>query len=231
MKNNVVASSNNVLSKNDETSDSLSVGGSKGYVFFKRLFDIVSSGLLIIAIGWIILILMFIKFCEDGHNPIYVSTRLTKDGKPFKFHKIRSMVVNADAKKEELERKGLNEANGPVFKMKNDPRITPFGRFLRKTSLDELPQLWDILVGNLSVVGPRPPLPEEVKLYTPYQKHRLDVKGGLLCLWQISHDRNKLPFTEWINLDLKYIQTRSAWLDIKIIVKGFFFVLNDHSGE
>jgi lipopolysaccharide/colanic/teichoic acid biosynthesis glycosyltransferase len=231
MKNYRTAISNSALPKNCETSDSFSVGGSKGYVFFKRLFDIVSSGLLIVAIGWVILILMFIKFCEDGHNPIYVSTRLTKDGKPFKFHKIRSMVVNADAKKEELERKGLNEANGPVFKMKNDPRITPFGRFLRKTSLDELPQLWDIFVGKLSVVGPRPPLPEEVEQYTPYQKHRLDVKGGLLCLWQISHNRNKMPFIEWINLDIEYIKTRSAWLDIKIILKGFFFVLHDHSGE
>jgi lipopolysaccharide/colanic/teichoic acid biosynthesis glycosyltransferase len=231
MKNDSIASCNNNLQADSKVGDSFHVGGSKGYAFFKRLFDIVSSGLLLVAIGWIILILMFIKFCEDGHNPIYVSTRLTKGGKPFKFHKIRSMVVNADAKKEELERKGLNEANGPVFKMEHDPRITPFGRFLRKTSLDELPQLWDIFVGNLSVVGPRPPLLEEVEQYTPYQMHRLDVKGGLLCLWQISHNRNKIPFSEWINLDLEYIQTRSAWLDAKIILKGFFFVLHDHSGE
>ena len=131
----------------------------------------------------------------------------------------------------DLFAKGLNEADGPAFKMKNDPRITKFGKFLRKTSIDELPQIWDIFVGRISIVGPRSPLPDEVKEYSEYQLHRLDVKGGLLCLWQIEHNRNQLSFDEWIELDLKYIQKRSIWLDLKIIFKGAWMVLFDRSGE
>ena len=105
------------------------------------------------------------------------------------------------------------------------------GKVLRKLSIDELPQLWDIFVGKLSVVGPRSPLPSEVDEYTPYQMHRLDVKGGLLCLWQIQHDRNALSFDEWVELDIEYIRKQSLWLDFKIICKGAFMVLFDRSGE
>lgn len=207
------------------------VNGNDFYRFSKRLFDIVSSGLVLLLIGWFILILMFIKFCEDGHNPIYGAPRIGKDGKVFTFHKIRSMVPNAAEMKQELIAQGKNEADGPAFKMKDDPRITKFGKFLRKTSLDELPQLWDIFVGHMSVVGPRPPLPKEVEQYTPYMKHRLDVKGGLLCLWQIQHNRNALSFDDWVKLDIEYIEHRSIGLDLKIIFKGAWFVLTDHSGE
>ena len=131
------------------------------YRFIKRCFDIIASLLFLILFGWFILILMFIKFCEDGHNPIYTSIRVGKNGKLIKFHKIRTMKPNADKLKQELIDKGLNEADGPVFKMKNDPRITKVGKFYRKFSLDELPQIWDIFVGRISIVGPRSPLPKD----------------------------------------------------------------------
>lgn len=165
------------------------------------------------------------------HGAIYTSVRVGKNGKLFKFHKIRSMCPGAEKMREQLRAYGINEADEPAFKLKDDPRITKFGKFIRKTSLDELPQIWDIFVGRLSVIGPRPPIPDEVEKYTAKQKNRLLIKGGLLCLWQIQHDRNKLSFDEWLNLDLKYIETRSVWLDIKILFKAVFFVLTDRSGE
>lgn len=163
--------------------------------------------------------------------PIYASTRVGKRGREFRFYKIRSMCPGAEGMKQALIDAGLNEADPPAFKMKNDPRITKFGKFLRKTSLDELPQLWNIFTGKMSVVGPRPPIPREVEQYTEEQMHRLDIKGGLLCLWQIQPDRNSLSFEDWVRLDLEYIRKRGLWLDIKIIFKGLFMVIFDHSGE
>lgn len=168
---------------------------------------------------------------KKAGGPIYTSVRVGKNGKFFKFHKIRSMCPGAEDMKGQLIDAGLNEADEPAFKMKDDPRITKFGKFLRKTSIDELPQLWDIFVGRMSVVGPRSPLPDEVKAYTEEQKHRLDVKGGVLCLWQIQKNRNSLSFDEWVKLDLEYIEKQSVWLDMKIIFKGAYMVLFDHSGE
>ena len=141
------------------------------------------------------------------------------------------MYPGSEMMKKELLSYGINEADDPVFKLKDDPRITKFGKFLRKTSLDELPQIWDIFVGRLSIVGPRPPIPSEVERYNDYQKQRLLVKGGLLCLWQIQKNRNKITFNEWVNLDIEYVNKRSIWLDIKIIVIGAFMVLFDRSGE
>ncbi|MGN0823233.1 MAG: sugar transferase [Candidatus Gallimonas sp.] len=201
------------------------------YRFFKRLFDVVSFGLMILALSWLILLCLLVKWLEDFHNPIYVSERIGKDGKPFRFYKIRTMCVNADKMKAELIEKGLNEADGPAFKMKNDPRITRVGRLYRKLSLDELLQLFNVFNGSMSVVGPRPPLPKEVEQYTEEQRHRLDVKGGLLCLWQIQHNRNALSFDEWVRLDLEYIRKQSLLLDMKIIFKGAYMVVFDHSGE
>lgn len=201
------------------------------YLFVKRFFDIVSSGLFLLLFGWFILLLLLVKWLEDFHNPLYVSERVGKDGKIFRFYKIRSMCPNAEKLKQQLIDAGLNEADPPAFKMKNDPRITKVGKFYRKFSLDELPQIVNIFLGNMSIVGPRPPIPSEVKNYTDYQKHRLDVKGGLLCLWQIQKNRNSLSFRDWVALDLQYIENQSLWLDLKIIFKGFFMVLFDHSGE
>ncbi len=201
------------------------------YRFFKRTFDIVSALLLLILISWFILICLLVKWLEDFHNPVYASVRVGKGGKPFKIYKIRTMVPDAEKRKEELIAAGLNEADPPAFKMKNDPRVTRVGRFFRKFSIDELLQLFNVINGTMSVVGPRPPLPDEVEKYTEYQKHRLDVRGGLLCLWQIQKDRNSLSFDRWVELDLEYIEKQSLWLDTKIIFKGFYMVLFDHSGE
>lgn len=203
----------------------------RAYLFTKRFFDIFFSFLGMIVLSPIIILCLFIKWLEDFHSPVYVSTRVGKNGKLFKFYKIRSMCVNADKLKEALIKEGKNEADGPAFKIKNDPRITKFGRFLRKTSLDELLQLWNIFNGSMSIVGPRPPIPSEVEQYTPFQKQRLAVKGGLLCLWQIEKNRNAISFDKWVDLDLDYIEKQSLWLDIKIIFKGAFMVVFDHSGE
>lgn len=167
---------------------------------------------------------------KGSRAPIYSSLRAGKNGKLFKFHKIRSMCPGAEYMKDQLIAAGLNEADFPVFKIKNDPRITKFGNFLRKSSIDELPQLFDIFIGKMSVVGPRPPLPNEVKEYTPYQRHRLDVKGGLLCLWQVHKDKNSLSFDEWVDLDIKYIREQSIWTDIKIIVKMIKVILTSGGG-
>ena len=141
------------------------------------------------------------------------------------------MCPNAEQMKQQLIDAGLNEADPPAFKMKNDPRITKVGKIFRKLSLDELPQLFNIFNGTMSVVGPRPPIPREVEEYSVYQRHRLDVKGGLLCLWQIQKNRNSLSFDEWVRLDLEYIQKQSIWLHLKIIFKGAYMVIFDRSGE
>lgn len=201
------------------------------YLFVKRSFDLVSSGLMLILFSWLILLCLLIKWLEDFHNPVYVSKRVGQNGKIFKFYKIRTMCPNAEQMKQQLIDAGLNEADPPAFKMKNDPRITKVGKIFRKLSLDELPQLFNIFNGTMSVVGPRPPIPREVEEYTVYQRHRLDVKGGLLCLWQIQKNRNSLSFDEWVRLDLEYIQKQSIWLDLKIIFKGAYMVIFDRSGE
>ena len=201
------------------------------YLFFKRLFDIVSSGLMLIVLSPLILILLLIKWLEDFHNPIYVSTRVGKDGKHFKFYKIRTMCVDADQKKDQLVAEGKNEADGPVFKMTNDPRITKVGKIYRKLSFDELLQLINVFLGQMSVVGPRPPLPKEVAEYTEKQMHRLEIKGGLLCTWQISKARHTMSFDDWMDLDIEYIKTQNFWLDMKIIFVGAYMVLFDRSGE
>ena len=168
---------------------------------------------------------------KTNYGAFYSSRRVGKNGKIFRFHKIRSMCPGAEKMKQQLIDMGFNEADAPAFKMKNDPRITPFGRFLRITSMDELPQIWDIFLGRISIVGPRSPLADEVDEYTEYQKHRLDVKGGLVCLWQITKNRNDLSFEEWVELDLEYIRKRSLWYDFTIMLKAVWFVITDRSGE
>lgn len=201
------------------------------YLFTKRVCDIISSLAVIVVFSWLLLLIILIKWLEDFSNPIYVSKRVGKDGKIFNCYKIRTMCVGAEEQKQSLIDAGLNEADGPVFKIKNDPRITRFGKVLRKLSLDELPQLFNVLNGSMSVVGPRPPIPSEVEQYTPYQMHRLDVKGGLLCLWQIQKNRNSVSFDKWVELDIEYIKNQSLWLDTKILFKGAFMVIFDRSGE
>jgi lipopolysaccharide/colanic/teichoic acid biosynthesis glycosyltransferase len=160
-------------------------------------------------------IALAIKLGSPG--PIYFSQRrVGLNGRIFTMRKFRSMYQDAEHRLRELQ--GLNEVDGPVFKIKRDPRITPFGRWLRKFSLDELPQLWHVFAGDMSLVGPRPPLPHEVEQYERWQRRRLSMKPGLTCLWQVS-GRNQIGFEEWMRLDLAYIDNWSLGLDFKILIR------------
>ncbi|MCR8844863.1 sugar transferase [Paenibacillus sp. SC116] len=185
-------------------------------LFFKRTADIILSSIGIILISPI---LIFVAICIkiDSKGPIFIhQKRIGKNGAPFAMHKFRSMVVNAEQMKAELEQ--FNEADGPAFKMKNDPRITKVGRFIRKFSIDELPQLFNVLKGEMSLIGPRPPLPNEVELYNDYQWRRLDIRPGITGLWQVS-GRSNITFDEWMKLDLYYIEQWSISMELKILFK------------
>lgn len=214
MKENMLI--NQQMSSNVEV---MIINESKYYTGVKRLFDIVGS-----VIGLILLIPLFIIVAgliliEDRKGPIFFrQIRIGKDGKEFEMYKFRSMVTNAEDLLESLIE--CNETSGAMFKMKHDPRITKVGRFIRKTSIDELPQLWNVLKGEMSLVGPRPPLPREVKGYTPYDYQRLLVVPGCTGLWQVS-GRSNLGFDEMVELDLKYINNRSMLFDIFLVLKTF----------
>lgn len=188
----------------------------RAYLAVKRAQDIVLSLAALIALSPLLLITALAIWIDDPHaSPIFVQKRCGKGGREFRFYKFRSMHVNAETELEDLLAR--NEMRGPVFKIKDDPRITRIGRFLRKTSLDELPQLVNVLKGDMSIVGPRPPLPREVEQYTPYQRRRLAVVPGLTCFWQVRPQRNALSFDEWVELDLRYIRERSFFLDWKLM--------------
>ncbi len=193
------------------------------YVVGKRALDLILSSLAIVVLFIPMLIIGLAIFLQDRHNPIFRQIRVTKGGRFFTMYKFRSMYIDAEERLDEL--RSQNEANGPVFKMKNDPRITPLGRFLRRTSLDELPQFFNVWTGKMSLVGPRPPLPREVELYTPYQAGRLNVKAGMTCYWQCS-GRSNIMFDEWVELDLKYIREQSMITDTKILAKTVGAVLH-----
>lgn len=188
------------------------------YSFVKRCFDIICSltAILILLVPSLIIALIIV-IDSPGASPIFVQKRSGKNGKVFSFYKFRSMVPNADKMLDQLLDK--NEMDGPVFKIKEDPRITRVGKFMRKTSLDEIPQLLNIFLGHMSFVGPRPPIPREVAQYNEQQMARLSVVPGLTCYWQIQPKRNTLTFDEWIALDLKYIEERGIFTDIKILFK------------
>ncbi len=182
----------------------------------KRAMDVIGSALgVLLLLPFLPIVALAIKLTSPG-PVLYRSIRLGKDGQPFVFYKFRSMVDGAHESRSFIQH--LNEAEGPVFKIANDPRVTLVGRFLRRTSIDELPQLWNVLRGDMSLVGPRPPIPEEVEKYEPWQRRRLDVKPGITCLWQIS-GRSKLGFEEWMRLDIQYIQHQSFLLDQKILLR------------
>ena len=188
------------------------------YLINKRIFDIVFSLAVLILLSPVYLILALLIVLDDPHaGPIYAQTRVGKDGKPFRFYKFRTMVKDADRMLDSLL--DLNEKrDGPAFKIKDDPRITRVGRFLRKTSLDELPQFFNVLKGDMSVVGPRPPLPHEVAQYSPYHMQRLSVTPGLTCYWQTRKNRDAIQFEDWVEMDLQYIRERSYLLDLKLIL-------------
>ncbi len=196
----------------------------KTYDIIKKIIDVVLSAVsLILLIPIFIIISVMIKVESKG--PVFfVQKRVGLNGKTFNMYKFRSMVQNAEELKYSL--KENNDMDGPMFKMKNDPRITRIGKFIRKTSIDELPQLFNILKGEMSFVGPRPSLPEEVEQFEPWMKERLIVKPGLTCFWQIS-GRNNINFIEWMKMDIKYIKERSIFLDIKLIVKTLIVFLGD----
>lgn len=190
------------------------------YWVLRRAQDIVFSLLALILLAPLaLLISLAIVLDSPGDGAIFRQRRVGRDGKLFWLYKFRTMCPDAEEQLNELL--SQNQMDGPVFKIKDDPRITRVGKFIRKTSIDELPQLWNILKGDMSIVGPRPALPREVEQYGDYEKQRLYVTPGLSCYWQIAPHRNDLSFEEWMDLDVKYVKERSFWVDWKIIFKTF----------
>ena len=200
----------------------------KVYEICKRTIDIIGAGLGLILLSPIIAVVACaVKVTSKG--PVFFSQkRVGKNGELFEMYKFRSMVVNAEELKENLEEQ--NEMSGPMFKIKDDPRITKVGKFIRKTSIDELPQLWNVLKGDMSLVGPRPSLPKEVEQFDNWMFKRLSVRPGLTCYWQVS-GRNNIDFEDWMKLDVKYVEERNLWIDIKLIFKTVFVLFGDKNAH
>lgn len=195
-----------------------------GYLFFKRLIDISISFLGLVILSPLLLLIAALIKLESKGAAIFSQYRIGHKGKKFKMYKFRSMVEDAELLKKNLVEK--NEMSGPMFKMKRDPRVTKIGKFIRKTSIDEIPQLLNVLKGEMSLVGPRPSLESEVNDFEKWMLKRLDVKPGLTCYWQVS-GRNDIGFEQWMNLDIKYVDERSIFVDIKLIFKTIFLLLGD----
>lgn len=194
------------------------------YRFIKRAFDIVFSAAVIVAFSWLFLLIALAIKIDDPKGPVFFKQRrVTKDGRVFDMYKFRSMCVDAEEKLVELQE--LNEKSGPVFKIADDPRITRVGKVIRKLSFDELPQFFNVFKGDMSVIGPRPALPSEVRTYTDYQRQRLMVDQGLSCYWQTRKNRDAITFDEWVDLDLLYVKQCSVWVDVKLIVQTIGVVL------
>lgn len=189
------------------------------YEKVKRIGDVICSAAALAVLSPVLLLTTGLIMIDDFGTPFYTQTRIGKDGKPFKIYKFRSMYLNADERRAELLTE--NEGNGATFKMKEDPRITRVGAFIRKVSIDELPQLLNILKGDMSIIGPRPFIPDEQE---NLPSDRLAVMPGLSCYWQIG-GKNELSLDEQIALDRKYIKERSLWTDIKIVLKTIVHVL------
>lgn len=193
------------------------VNNKLGYSKAKRSIDVIGAILGLLILLPIFLVIGILIKIEDPKGPVFFKqVRVGKDGSEFNMYKFRSMVTDAEEKLAELLT--LNQVSGAMFKMKNDPRVTKIGRFIRKTSIDELPQLWNVLKGEMSLVGPRPPLLREVNEYTNYQMQRLLVTPGCTGIWQASA-RSSVGFEEMVEMDLYYIRNRSLFLDFKIILK------------
>ena len=200
----------------------------KVYEICKRTIDIIGAGLGLILLSPIIAVVACaVKVTSKG--PIFFSQkRVGKNGELFEMYKFRSMVVNAEELKGNLE--DQNEMSGPMFKIKDDPRVTKVGKFIRKTSIDELPQLWNVLKGDMSLVGPRPSLPKEVEQFDNWMFKRLTVRPGLTCYWQVS-GRNNIDFEDWMKLDCRYVDERNLWIDIKLIFKTVFVLFGDKNAH
>ena len=193
------------------------------YHAVKRLFDVVASACGLILLSPLFLLLIILIKSEDGGPAFYSQERIGKNEKPFKMWKFRSMVVDADKMLDKLE--DQNEIDGAMFKIKDDPRVTRIGHVIRKYSLDELPQLWNVLIGDMSLVGPRPPLPSEVEEYTDYDKQRLTVMPGCTGLWQVTR-RSEADFDEMVWLDIVYINHSGLFEDFKLIVKTVLVMIH-----
>lgn len=201
--------------------------GDEAFFFLKRMVDISASAIGITILIPFLIILAIVMKIEDPRGPIFFSQiRVGQNGKQFKMYKIRSMVTNAEELLEDLLDE--NEVDGAMFKMKEDPRVTKIGKTIRKFSIDELPQLWNVIKGDMSLIGPRPPLEREVAEYTPYDKQRLLIKPGCTGLWQVS-GRNSLNFDEMVELDLKYIQNLSLRTDLWILFKTVWVMIKPNS--
>ena len=196
------------------------------YLKTKRMIDVLGAIAGLILLSPVFLVVFVLIKIEEGNQPvIFKQKRVGINGKEFYMYKFRSMVCNAEELKLQLLKQ--NEATGPVFKIKLDPRVTRVGKFIRKTSIDELPQLYNVLKGEMSLVGPRPPLPDEVEHYNRYEMQRLSVVPGLTCYWQVN-GRSNIRFEKWVELDLKYISERNTWIDLKLIIKTFFLLFGSN---
>ncbi|MTT32156.1 sugar transferase [Terrilactibacillus sp. BCM23-1] len=201
------------------------IASQQGYLIIKRSIDILGSLIGLILLFPVFLIVSILIKIEDSKGTVlFKQVRVGKNEKTFTMYKFRSMVSNAEELLEDLL--DQNETTGAMFKMKDDPRVTKIGKFIRKTSIDELPQLLNVLKGDMSLVGPRPPLVREVKEYTEYQKQRLLIKPGCTGLWQVN-GRSNVGFEKMVELDLKYIKTRSIKVDSAIVIKTIFVILNN----
>jgi lipopolysaccharide/colanic/teichoic acid biosynthesis glycosyltransferase len=199
------------------------VSGRVWYELFKRCLDRIGTGLGMVLLSPFFALLAILIKLESPGPVLFSQTRIGLGGSPFKCWKLRSMYIDAEQRKQELLQQ--NEMDGgTTFKMKRDPRVTRVGRFIRKASIDELPQLWNVFVGDMSLVGPRPPVPSEVALYTARERQRLFVKPGITCIWQVS-GRSDIPFPEQVLLDIEYIRKRSLWMDIKLLLRTLPAVL------
>ena len=198
------------------------------YEVIKRIIDVVASFTGLILLSPLILIVSILIKLESKGEVIFKQKRVGLNGKEFYMYKFRSMVINAEELKAELE--SQNEMSGPMFKIKDDPRITKIGKFIRKTSIDELPQLINVIKGDMSLVGPRPSLPKEVKKFEQWMMERLEVKPGLTCIWQVS-GRNNIDFEDWMKLDISYVEDRNLWIDIKLIFKTVLVLFGDKNAS
>jgi len=195
-----------------------------GAVLSKRLFDLAGSVVLILLSGPLLLLIALLVKLEDGGPVIFAQTRVGRFGREFKMFKFRSMCLDAEERLKELLARN-HHSEGVTFKIKDDPRITRVGKWLRKFSLDELPQFFNVLMGDMSLVGPRPPVPREVALYTLADRRRLAVKPGITCFWQIA-GRSEIDFSGQVQLDVQYIEKQSFWVDLKILWKTIPAVLS-----
>jgi lipopolysaccharide/colanic/teichoic acid biosynthesis glycosyltransferase len=199
---------------------------SRGYLIAKRVFDVAGAVVVLVFVLPVLLATFLVLMVTTRGHPIFSQYRLGFLGRPFRLYKFRTMVPDA----EKLRSLVKNEQEGPVFKNRADPRITSVGRFLRKTSIDELPQLFNVLRGDMSLIGPRPPLQHEVLQYTPLQRKRLSVRPGLSCLWQVS-GRNEIGFTQWMQMDLWYVKHQNMLTDLAILLRTPWAVISRRGAQ